>query len=268
LDNYLTVSSVEGTQAVVLPGLGASYAIRDYLSVFAGLHRGFAPVAPGQPAAVDPERSLSVEARLRARHEGPRLVAAPSGFYNDYTNLLLTCAASAGCADALIGQQFNAGSANIGGIEATFAKAFDLGRSISVPVRAAYTFTHARLRHVRGAISAPPDFAGAVDGDFVPYIPAHQASADLGLDWKKLGFRATGTYFGHMLEQAGQRGEVLETDDYFMLDLVGQYQMLERALIYVRFENVTNAQPLAARRPFGARPARPFQAQVGLKVDL
>jgi Fe(3+) dicitrate transport protein len=71
-----------------------------------------------------------------------------------------------------------------------------------------------------------------------------------------------------MLERAGDVNEVLTTDPFFMMDIVGSYQVRPRAQIYVRLENVTNAQPITSRRPFGARPTRPFQAQVGLKIDL
>ena len=42
----------------------------------------------------------------------------------------------------------------------------------------------------------------------------------------------------------------------------------DRFDITLRLENLTNAQPLVSRRPFGARPYRPFMVQVGVEVDL
>ncbi len=260
------VVEIDGSQVVVLPGLGASYAIVDWLGVFAGVHRGFAPVAPGQPDDVDPELSISTEAGVRVNHEELGITAELVGFYNDYSNMLLTCTGSGGC--EATGRQNNAGSANIGGLEFVYGQAIGITDDVAIPVRAAYTYTSARLRDAVEGITAPPEFADAQDGDYVPYVPRHQLSADLGVDWQRLGVRFTGTYLGEMLEQAGEWDEELMTDGYFLLDAVGQYEIFERATVYVRFENITNREPLASRRPFGARPARPFTAQVGLKVEL
>ncbi|MFT4979897.1 MAG: sterol desaturase/sphingolipid hydroxylase (fatty acid hydroxylase superfamily), partial [Myxococcota bacterium] len=48
-------------RATLLPGLGVMRELGPWLSAFAGAHRGFSPVAPGQPAEVEPELSWNYE---------------------------------------------------------------------------------------------------------------------------------------------------------------------------------------------------------------
>src|SRR5690606_33394157 len=45
-----------------LPGVGASWQPLSFLSMLAGVHKGFSPVSPGQPAEVLPEEAWSYEA--------------------------------------------------------------------------------------------------------------------------------------------------------------------------------------------------------------
>jgi Fe(3+) dicitrate transport protein len=254
-------------QHVFLPGIGLQYSINEWLGVLAGVHRGFAPVGPGQLPGVRPEQSISLEGGLRVHHEDAGIDAEAVAFYNSYSNLLLSCGATSGCTGGETGQQFNAGSANIEGVEVLYAHAIDITDDVTLPLRLTYTFTQARLRDVAATVGTP-DFLDAKDGDRLPYVPMHQANLEIGLDWNDLGVRIAGTLLGKMLEQAGEANEVLMTDRYVMLDVVANYQVRPRAQLYVRLENITNAQPITSRRPFGARPARPFQAQVGLKIDL
>ncbi len=254
------------TRAVVLPGVGAQYQLNDWLGVLGGVHRGFSPVAPGQAAAVEPELSISYEAGARVHHEEWKIDAEAIAFFNDYSNVLLNCTGSSAC--AMLDSQFNGGSANIAGFELMYAQSLRVSDHVAIPVRGTYTFTHARLDDAAVGITSPPEFAGAQDGDFIPYLPMHQAAAELGIDWDRLRVRLNGVYVGEMLERVGDWGEETTTDRYLMLDVVGHYRLIERAELYVQLENVTNAQPIVSRRPYGARPVRPFQASVGLKVDL
>jgi Fe(3+) dicitrate transport protein len=57
------------------------------------------------------------------------------------------------------------------------------------------------------------------------------------------------------------------TDDYFVLDLMGRIRF-EPIEAYLRLQNITNAQAIVARRPFGARPNAPFTAQIGVQVTF
>ena len=67
------------------------------------------------------------------------------------------------------------------------------------------------------------------------------------------------------------QGEVTESEGIpgqYSLDLNAQLRITSRAQLYVTLTNITNQTQMVSRRPYGARPGRPFHAMVGLKVDL
>ena len=102
-------------------------------------------------------------------------------------------------------------------------------------------------------------------GDPVPYVPEHQWSLQLGLHHEDWAVNASGTYVSAMPEVADNS---VRTEGYLIVDVTGSYTVLERFDVTLRLENVTNAQPLVSRRPFGARGYRPFMVQVGVEVPL
>ena len=57
------------TRTSILPGFGAMYTFDDWTDVFAGIHKGFSPVAPGQPKEVQPEESINYEVGVRLQEE-------------------------------------------------------------------------------------------------------------------------------------------------------------------------------------------------------
>jgi Fe(3+) dicitrate transport protein len=258
-----------GTSLVALPGLGLSYAIIDEVAVFAGVHRGFSPVAPGQGDAVDPEFSVVYEAGVRFRDDARGAEAELAAFVNDYSNMLLTCAASTGCADVDVGvsRQFNAGSAFVAGLEARYAQAFRFGK-LALPVSGVYTFMQTKLVDFAGGPIGDPGFQGARDGDRLPYVPMHQARIELGATYEDVALHLAGSYFGAMRETVGRGDEGLFTDDFFRLDAVVEWAFMPRGRVYARGMNLTNAQPLASRRPYGPRTIQPLTIMAGLKFDL
>ena len=71
-----------------------------------------------------------------------------------------------------------------------------------------------------------------------------------------------------MRDAAGQ-GPIADREKipaYAVLDLAADAQISEFAMVYVTINNLTNARYMVSRRPFGARPGRPFQAMVGAKL--
>src|SRR5262249_13088872 len=158
-----------------LPGIGAQYTFWDSLSVLAGVHRGFSPVAPGQ--SVKPEYSVNYEAGTRyfdKAHRSAELI----GFFNDYSNVLGECSVSEGCTQTSTDLQFNGGKAHVYGIEIGGGDTFDLGRKIGLPVRVAYTFMRSSFRS--DFQSQNPFFGDVHRGDELPYLPRHQLAVHAG----------------------------------------------------------------------------------------
>jgi Fe(3+) dicitrate transport protein len=251
------------TQAVLLPGIGASYDASPALLFIAGLHRGFSPVAPGQDPSIDPELAWNGEAgfRLTPGETATELV----GFWSEYDNLSGSCTLSGGCADDQIDQQYNGGEARVMGLEAGARHVVLLPWEAAFVLGANYTFTHATFR--TGFTSGFPQWGSITPGDELPYVPAHQASAGVTYDAARGSIGISGTYRGAMRDVAGQ-GPIAEADipAATLFDLAGELALTKRIRAYVTVTNFTDAAVLESWRPFGARPAAPFLALAGIKV--
>ena len=142
----------ENQQLVALPGLGFYYQVATSLGVLAGVHRGFSPVAPGQPNEVKPEDSVNLEAGLRFREPGKELEVI--GFANRYSNMLGQCTQSKGCPSDLLDAQFNGGAVDVTGAEATAKVSGSISR-LRWELKGAYTFTASRFRTTFDSAAEP-----------------------------------------------------------------------------------------------------------------
>jgi Fe(3+) dicitrate transport protein len=253
------------SQTVFIPGVGVHYGFTPEFGVLAGVHRGFSPVSPGQPDQVDPETSVNYEAGLRYSDEQTRTLVEAIGFFNDYDNLIGECSFSAGCGEELLDRQFNAGQVFIYGAELTAAHSFLLGGDWYLPARLAYTLTDSQFQ--TSFTSGNPQFGEVEAGDKLPYVPLHQGSLQLGVTNQTLTFNGRLTYVGTMGEVAGVPGEVPETDAHFVLGALASYGVLEDLEVYGKVDNALDAQPIASRRPYGARPISPLTARLGVRWE-
>lgn len=251
---------------VVLGGLGANVRILDWLGVYAGVHRGFGPVAPGQSEDIDPELSVDTELGVRVRNEDIGLVAELGGYVNHYSNMLLVCTGAGGCAPEDIDMQFNAGEVRVGGIEAAVSQTFSLPHGLSVPLRATYAYQ--RSRFLNSFTAADPQYRNVMEGDEVPYLPRHQATVSASLEHERASVTITGNFVAEMREQAGSGDTGFFTEPQAILDAMGDVRLHDRVALTWRVENFTNARPIVAHRPLGARPYRPLMALVGVRFDL
>jgi Fe(3+) dicitrate transport protein len=268
MDELLLGSTTSHTQLVGLFGFGAHYAITPELGVLAGLHQGFSPVSPGQPQEVEPERSTNYEFGLRYARSGSSTLLEAVGFISDYTNLIGECGFSAGCETEQLDQQYNAGAVFVAGLEFVAAHRFDLGAEVELPVRLSYTFTHTEFQ--TGFTSDNPQFKDVAVGDELPYVPAHQASLNVGIEGDWWGVNVAGTVVDAMRETAGQDGDedALFTGLLTLLDLAAHVRPLDPIEVYLKLDNLLMQEGIVSRRPYGARPSKPFSVSLGLKLRL
>jgi len=254
----------DASVVAVMPGIGAYYAVTAEIGVLGGAYRGFSPPPPGD-AQVEPEYSINYEAGARYSKGGRRLEAI--GFFNDYSNLTDICTFSSSCDDSNLDKQFSAGGAHIWGIETYGSYEIDAG-PVRVPLSAAYTFT--RSKFLDRFESADPIYGSVEKGDELPYIPRHQGSLTIGVDSRWVGAALAGYHVARMREEAGSGplSKSLVTDQQTWLDLSAYVRPLKILSIYANWRNVTGAENLVGRRPFGARPNAPRWLQVGAKLDF
>jgi Fe(3+) dicitrate transport protein len=230
------------------------------------LYAGFSPVAPGQSSDIQPERSINYELGTRAQWQGGQAEAV--GFFNDYKNLTGQCSFSAGCDDSQTGEQFNAGAVYIAGFEGLVKHRQQWKPKFWTEVAGSYTFTWSRFR--TSFLSSHPQLGDVTRGDELPYVPKHQASLQLGLGGRIWAVNAMGGYVGKMRDTSGQ-GKIPADEvigDQLVFDLSGRVWATKRASFYTTFNNVTASRYMISRRPFGARPGRPFSFMVGFTYEF
>ncbi len=254
------------TYRVVIPGVSGYWALRRDFGLLAGVHKGFSPVPPEQARAASPEESVNYEAGFRFARRNVR--AEIIGFYNDYSNLTDICTESNGCSQASLDKQFGGGRARIAGAEVFGETDVKLPGGWLLPARVSYTYTYTEF--LSSFASSDPQFGNVKNGDELPYVPAHQANASVGIEKKQLGLHVSGTFVDAMWEHAGHGNELPgdKTDAYFLLDASAKYRLFDHVELYVNGRNLTNDRYIASRRPFGARPGAPLWVLAGVRGEF
>jgi len=264
LADRLAESKTREVVTAVMPGVGMFYSLLPELGVLAGVYRGFSPPPPGEKG-VAPEYSVNYEAgaRFTPKHARFELI----GFLNNYSNLTDICTFSSGCLNDNLDRQFDAGEARIYGFEgfASYKAQLD---GYTLPLSAAYTWTHAEFRN--DFQSSDPIYGTVKKGDDIPYVPQHQLNVTAGLDLRWLAVNAALNYVAAMREEAGSApfAQSLVTDDLLTVDVGASLQLLPQLVLYANVRNVTDEAAIVSRRPYGARPNAPRWVQVGLKGKL
>lgn len=254
------------TVTEIIPGLGVGYDVNAEISVFGGIHKGFAPPSPSSEVD-DSEESVNYE--LGGRYNGDTLNFELLGFFNDYENLLGECTLSSGCTAAVDGDQFNAGEVDAYGIEFSVrydaSKALDMPSDISLPINFNYTYTKAKFQN--NFVSAFDEWGNVSAGDELPYIPEHQFYVSAGVVAPTWEAHIGGKYVGEMRTQAGS-GSIPNdegTDAHFIVDVAGEYEIFSNTRLFGTVDNIFDKEYVAARRPAGARAGKPLTALAGVK---
>lgn len=248
----------------VVPGLGISFAAGPSLSLFGGVHKGFAPPGAGANAETRAEESVNYEAGLRWL--GKPINTEVIAFFNDYDNLLGRDTLATGGTGS--GDLFNGGKVEVLGLEAALDRSLTLG-PIRIPLRLAYTWTQARF--LNSFESSFADWAPRVHaGDELPYIPEYQVTLNAGFE---RGAFHTYAQFASVsaTRTAPGRGSIPEhsgADAFLTADLTAGYELIENLELFVQGRNLTDETYVVARRPAGLRPGLPRTFLTGLNWNF
>ena len=265
-EDYMGGEPGKGFVAALMPGAGIYYGILPGWGILTGIYRGFSPPAPAAGDEFKPEYSINTEAGTRYDHKGLRLEAI--GFYNKYQNMTDVCTLASGCIDENLDRQFDAGKALIYGVEAFGAYDLKLPLGLKLPMSVAYTFSHGEFRN--SFVSQDPIYGTVEEGDSIPYLPPHQLNATLAVEHRYAGVNGSFNYVARMREVAGT-GDLVDveaTDEQMWLDIGAYGRPLSWLTIYTNLRNVTGAENLVSRRPYGARGNAPRWFQVGVKAEF
>ena len=255
--------------AVLIPGVGLSFAVNPTLALFGGVHKGFSPPGPGSTEETAAEESFNYELGFRVQSRPLRLQLV--GFVNEYDNLLGADTLALGGTGE--GDLFNGGAVEVIGLEASGYS--DLGQAFNsrfgIPVRFAYTFTGGEFRNSFKSKFTP--WGDVTSGDKLPYLPRHQFYASFGLEKARWRLGLGTNYISEMRTTAG-RGPIpvsQATDAHLAFDLSGEYDLTAEGkgpTLFLAVRNLTDQQYIVARRPAGARPGLPRTVMAGVKFRL
>ena len=152
-------------------------------------------------------------------------------------------------------------------VEQNVAKLFVV-TSVSLPVFLNYTYTRGQFDH-----DFESDFEpwGVVEsGDELPYLPRHQFSWGLGLDFSSLSVQLSGRWNDVMRTLAGQ-GDISNYEgipSYHVMDIAVNWRTTRSLNLSLRIQNLLDETYLVSRRPAGLRPGLPRLLILGMQWEL
>lgn len=267
---------VSGTTRLteVVPGLGVSFGPSPDVTVFGGVHRGFAPPraedvindATGGVIDLDPERSWNYEGGIRARRG--RVQGSVTAFRLDYSNQIVPASLAGGVGAALT----NGGQTLHQGMEAGAHADWRHLRGTSHGVYAAAAVSWVPIARFEGIrTSGVSGFTTvSVSGNRLPYSPELSHTLSLGYRHAN-GFDVNiesqhlGPQFGDDLNTVaptadGQRGRI---DAYTYWNMTASTPILRTpGRLFVAVKNLTD-RTFIIDRARGILPGHPRLMHVG-----
>lgn len=262
-DDVLNGTQTDALRVTPLPGMGALVQVVDWMDVFAGVHRGFSPVPPGESLETRPESAISTE--LGARAASGETHVEWVGFTSFYGSIAGQCTLSSGCVESQLDQQFDGGQARVLGLEGLVAHTVPLPNQLSMSVNGAYTLTQGQF--LTSFASDFPQFGDVEAGDVLPYVPAHQGAAQVALIHPRFDLAVSVQGRTQLRDSAGQ-GPVdpaAEVPGIVTVDGAAGYLLADWLELYLSATNLTGVSAVQSWRPVGARPTAPFQFMLGVK---
>lgn len=269
-----TMVVAESNVFQLIPGAGLNYTVSARATVFAGVHRGFAPprikdaiTSTGTPLQLDAEKSWNYEVGGRTRLL-PGLEAEATAFWMDFSNQIIPVSQSSGNAGTGL---INGGRTRHRGAEAGLRVDFDQflnwGRSFGFDAKATYveaTFSADRF-------AAVGSDRVNLNGNRTPYAPTWLFSGALTAEpVQGLSLRLTGNYVGEQFADelntvaATANGRTGRLSAYALLDATASYRFGRHVAFSVAGKNLAGARYIASRRPEGIRVGTPRLLTAGV----
>ena len=253
-------------QSVTLPGIGIYSQLNEHLGVLAGIHKGFTAATPGGNGDIQPEESINYELGFRYFGLGHAEVIA---FLNDYSQFSGTCSFAQGsCSNSSVGEQTNAGNAQVYGIEASWKHEIPLA-TLSVPMSVSYTYSHGEFGEsfIDGSGAFGEKDLTINKGFEIAYLPEHRLNLQTGVRYENWQANISALYQSEMRNIPG-KGSINRTDkieSHTVVDASASYQLQDKIKIYISVDNLFDNEYIVSAKPYGYRPGKPRSFHVGTK---
>jgi Fe(3+) dicitrate transport protein len=260
----------------VIPGIGVSHTTGERATLFAGVHRGFAPPRTediisntGGVIDLDPELSWNYEAGVRSALR-PGVGVDATFFRMDYENQIVPASLAGGIGATLT----NGGATLHQGVEvrAQIDSAPITDSAHDVYLRLAYTYLPV-AEFTGPRFSSIPGFASfSVDGNRLPYAPEQVAVIGVGYAYSSFDARLeavrTSDQFTDDLNTVtpsadGQRGLI---DGHTVWNVAVNYTV-RRTTLFVAVKNLFD-ELFIVDRTRGILPGSPRLVQAGVKFGF
>ena len=252
LHNKQSGSKYQNSQYTLAPGVGGHFQLTENIGLLAGVYVGFSPAGPGKSGA-DPEESVNYEYGIR--YNSGDFSAEAIGFFSDYKNLIGRCRASD--ANCNVGEEFNGGEVEIGGIELNTQMQYPLNDTIDFNSQVSFTYTETAFQN--SFLSGFSQWNLVQKGDELPYLPQYAGRWQMGIGNGNWSVDAAVKYQHEMRELPGI-GDLIpgkQTESLATLDLSFLWVASENIDYKLMIRNATNESAIVSHRPFGARPNLP-----------
>ncbi|MGF1531392.1 MAG: TonB-dependent receptor domain-containing protein [Puniceicoccaceae bacterium] len=167
-----------------------------------------------------------------------------------------------------------------GGVEALleYDPARQMKAAYRVPVRLAFTWTEAKIDGSATSDDAESIFAGARDGNRIPYIPEFQFRGSIGfevggftsvvaLNWTDSVFTSASNSSENINPITGKADARFgKLDSFTTVDVGLGYQVNEVVRLFGFANNVFDEEYATSRLPHGLRPGAPRSVGAGVEI--
>ncbi|MCZ2078632.1 MAG: TonB-dependent receptor [Bryobacterales bacterium] len=255
-----------------IPGLAVAFQVAQRVSLFGGVHRGFAPprvkdsiTSAGQPLNLDAELSWNYEAGVRV--QAHRVVRGELTYFRmDFENQIIPAAQSGGATTTLV----NGGETLHQGVETSLR--VDWG---SVLGRSSALYTDVRFMHLANAKFTRNTLFG---GNRLPYAPKNTFSFLVGYRPRHgFGAQLDATYVGSQFADNSQTvtpsadGTIGLVPSYTLWNLNADYTVQRERFQFRPYFSVKNLGDriyIASRAPQGIQPGLFRQVNVGIRFGF
>ena len=263
----------------VVPGIGFNYNFNNMYSVFAGVHRGFAPprikdaiTNGGNALQLEAELSWNYEAGVRANLSS-MLFLEITGYMLDFSNQIIPVSESSGGSGTGL---VNGGETLHMGLETGIRFAIDQLINTAYKISLGTNLTISKSNYDADRFIPVNGERINIKANKLPYAPEMYLSGMLDINSPfGLGVLFSGTYIGEQFTDElnttvpsadGQTGQM---PSYFVFDVTGRYFFTGlNSSLYVSVKNLFDERYIASRRPQGIKVGLPRFITAGIEVTL
>lgn len=262
-----------GNENLFTAGVGSSYELTDRSTLFSGIYQGIASPGPESYLVTGTENEESLGFELGYRYRKDSFNAEVIGFLTDFSQLIST---DAGFGFTNTSQ--NAGEAQVYGLESIvqYDPGVEHGLAFGLPMYVSATYTVAEFTG-GNLVAGGGDgvYAGARDGNEIPYVPEWKLAAGVGVSGEKWEVRLDASYMGSTWG-SGFNDDVNPTPTIrdgkipalLLFDLTADYQVNDKVKLLAGVLNVFDEREMVSRIPEGPRANAPRMIFGGVEVTF